>query len=91
MRDLRFASPHFRRGQGPVAGTPAIGVIALRWACSLPLKNSRMDALAVTAFAQLYRSVGTLHSAEIPFLESRGEAGNGQHCTASSIPASQQI
>jgi len=45
----------------------------------------------MTAFTQLDRSLGTLHGARIPFLSSRGEAVNGQHCTASAIPAWHQI
>jgi hypothetical protein len=65
---LLFAGLHLRRWHWPVAGASAIGVIALGGAASLPLKNSRMDALAVTAFTQLDRGLGTLHSAEIPFL-----------------------
>jgi hypothetical protein len=88
---LRFAGLHYRRWHWPVAGAPAIGVIALGWAGSLTLKNSRMDALAVTAFTQLDRRLDALHNARIPFVSSRGGAGNGQHCTASRIPASRQI
>jgi len=65
---LRFAGSHCRGWHWPVAGAPAIGVIALGRACSLALKNSRMDALAVTAFTQLDRRLGTLHNAKIPFL-----------------------
>ena len=50
--DSGFASDLRLRGRyRPVAGAAAIGVIALGRPGSLALKDSRMDALAVTALA----------------------------------------
>jgi hypothetical protein len=66
---LGFASDlRLRRRYRPVAGASATGVIAFGRAGSLALKDSRMDALAVTALAQLDQCRGTPHDSEVPFL-----------------------
>ena len=66
--NLRFVSGlGLRSGDRPVGGAAAIGVITFGRASSLALKDSRMDALAMTALAKLDQSLGTPHNTEAPF------------------------
>src|SRR5215467_14087106 len=76
--ELRFAL-HCACGNRPVARTGAIRIVALRRTGLLPLEDSRMNTLAVTALAGLDDGVATPHETLHPFFSSRARA---RECSA---------